>query len=90
VFPGGIGLRDPRSQKRDLGHPSISPFNIAEGTSFVIPRICFSRAERNEGKRRSYPPLTFASVTTSELPGRHATPCRPASRNLARQSPPHR
>jgi hypothetical protein len=36
VFPVGIGLRDPRSQKRDLGHPSISPFDIAEGTSFVI------------------------------------------------------
>jgi hypothetical protein len=36
VFPVGIGLRDPRSQKRDLGHPSVSPFNIAEGTSFVI------------------------------------------------------
>jgi hypothetical protein len=32
----GIGLRDPRSQKRDLGHPSISPFDIAEGISFVI------------------------------------------------------
>src|ERR1700730_8580421 len=28
--PAGIGLRDPRSQKRDLGHPSISPFNVAE------------------------------------------------------------
>jgi hypothetical protein len=25
VFPVGIGLRDPRSQKRDLGHPSVSP-----------------------------------------------------------------
>ncbi len=43
MFPGGIGprragtgLRDPRSQRRDLGHPSISPFDIAEGTSFVI------------------------------------------------------
>jgi hypothetical protein len=36
VFPGGIGLRDPRSQKRDLGHPSVSPFDIAEGTGFVI------------------------------------------------------
>jgi hypothetical protein len=36
VFPVGIGLRDPRSQKRDLGHPSISPFDIAEGTCFVI------------------------------------------------------
>jgi hypothetical protein len=31
VFPVGIGLRDPRSQKRDLGHPSTSPFDIAEG-----------------------------------------------------------
>ena len=29
-------FRDPRSQKRDLGHPSISPFDVAEGTSFVI------------------------------------------------------
>jgi hypothetical protein len=24
----GIGLRDPRSQKRDLGHPSVSPFDF--------------------------------------------------------------
>ena len=36
MFPLGIGLRDPRSQKRDLGHPSISPFDVAEGTSFVV------------------------------------------------------
>ena len=36
MFPVGIGLRDPRSQKRDLGHPSVSPFDFAEGTSFVI------------------------------------------------------
>jgi hypothetical protein len=36
VFPVGIGLRDPRSQKRDLGHPSISPFDIAESTCYVI------------------------------------------------------
>ena len=35
VFPMEIGLKDPRSQKRDLGHPSISLFDIAEGTSFV-------------------------------------------------------
>jgi hypothetical protein len=27
----GIGLRDPRSQKRDLGHPSISPFECCRG-----------------------------------------------------------
>jgi hypothetical protein len=32
----GIGLRDPRSQKRDLGHPSVSPFDIADGTRFVV------------------------------------------------------
>jgi hypothetical protein len=45
VFPVGIGLRDPRSQKRDptarrgrLGHPSVSPFDSAEGTSFVSLR----------------------------------------------------
>ena len=38
MFSVGIGLRDPRSQKRDLGHPSISPLDIAEGTSFVIER----------------------------------------------------
>jgi hypothetical protein len=25
-FPWGIGLKDPRSQKRDLGHPSILSF----------------------------------------------------------------
>jgi hypothetical protein len=26
----GIGLRDPRSQKGYLGHPSVSPSDIAE------------------------------------------------------------
>jgi hypothetical protein len=36
ALPFGIGCWDPRSQTRDLGHPSISPFDIAEGTSFVI------------------------------------------------------
>jgi hypothetical protein len=52
VFPVGIGLRDPRSQKRDLGHPSISPFDIAEGTCFVIslptrkPRVGFAPNEQ--------------------------------------------
>jgi hypothetical protein len=29
-------LRDPRSQKRDLGHPSVSPSDIAEGTIFAV------------------------------------------------------
>jgi hypothetical protein len=37
VFLVGIGLRDPRSQKRDLEDPSISPFDVADGTSFVAP-----------------------------------------------------
>jgi hypothetical protein len=41
----GIGLRDPRSQKRDLGHPSISPFDIAEGTSFVISLLMTKERE---------------------------------------------
>jgi len=52
VFPGGIGLRDPRSQKRDLGHPSISPFDIAEGTSFVIslPTRLSESAARDDKK----------------------------------------
>jgi hypothetical protein len=53
VFPVGIGLRDPRSQKRDLGHPSISPFDIAEGTSFVISlptRFSESAARDDKGE----------------------------------------
>jgi hypothetical protein len=53
VFPVGIGLRDPRSQKRDLGHPSISTFDIAEGTSFVISpltRLSESAAREDKGK----------------------------------------
>ena len=53
MFPVGIGLRDPRSQKRDLGHPSISPFDIAEGTSFVISlptRLNESAARDDKGK----------------------------------------
>ena len=53
MFPVEIGLRDPRSQKRDLGHPSISPFDIAEGTSFVISlptRLSESAARDDKGK----------------------------------------
>jgi transglutaminase-like putative cysteine protease len=46
VFPVGVGLRDPRSQKRDLGHPSISPFDMAEGTSFVLSESA-ARGERS-------------------------------------------
>jgi hypothetical protein len=53
VFPVGIGLRDPRSQKRDLGHPSVSPFDIAEGTSFVIslPTRLSESAARDDKER---------------------------------------
>ena len=53
MFPVGIGLRDPRSQKRDLGHPSVLPFDVAEGTSFVISlptRLSESAARDDKGK----------------------------------------
>jgi hypothetical protein len=44
VFPPGIGLRDPRSQKRDLGHPSVStqPVNdylFGGGFRLVVHRL---------------------------------------------------
>src|ERR1700730_1002041 len=54
-FPVGIGLRDPRSQKRDLGHPSISPFDIAEGTCFVIslPTRLSGSSARDDNWERS-------------------------------------
>ena len=54
MFPVGIGLRDPRAQKRDLGHPSISPFDIVEGTSFVIslPTRLSESAARDDKKER--------------------------------------
>jgi hypothetical protein len=35
VFPVGIGLRDPRSQKRDLGHPSIFLFRLASASRLL-------------------------------------------------------
>jgi hypothetical protein len=49
-FPVGIGLRDPRSQTRDPGHPSISPSDIAEGTSFnlSLPTRLSESATRDE------------------------------------------
>jgi hypothetical protein len=57
VFPVEIGLRDPRSQKRDLGHPSISPFDIAEGTNFVIslPTRCSESAARDDNGKGNIP-----------------------------------
>jgi hypothetical protein len=65
VFPVGIGLRDPRSQKRDLGHPSVSPFDIAEGTSFVISlptRLSESAAPRDEQTKRVVPHLRCSTA----------------------------
>ncbi len=55
MFPVGIGLRDPRSQTRDLGHPSVSPFDYAKGTSFVISlptRLSESSAPDDKGRAR--------------------------------------
>jgi hypothetical protein len=47
----GNGLRDPRSQKRDLGHPSVSPFDFAEGTRFVISLpTCLSESAARDDK----------------------------------------
>jgi hypothetical protein len=71
VSPVGIGLRDPRSPKRDLGHPSVLPFDIAEGTSFVIAlptRFSGSAARDDKGKGNGSGVLThvlyFFSVST--------------------------
>jgi hypothetical protein len=63
VFPVGIGLRDPRSQKRDLGHPSVSPFDIAEGTSFVIslPTRLSESAAQDDGIRLCHRSIRQAS-----------------------------
>src|ERR1700688_1888730 len=55
----GIGLRDPRSQKRDLGHPSVSPFDTAEGTSFVISLPTrLSESAAVTGTRKLHDPRT--------------------------------
>jgi hypothetical protein len=45
VFPVGIGLRDPRSQKRDLGHPSVHPSILqrAQALSFLSRLASASR-----------------------------------------------
>jgi hypothetical protein len=70
VFPVGIGLRDPRSPKRDLGHPSVSPFDIAEGTSFVISllmtkrRVGVSSGNWFEGSQVSKRDLGHPSVSS--------------------------
>ena len=64
MFPVGIGLRDPRSQKGDLGHPSISPFDIAEGTSFVIslPTRLSESAAPNEQEIKPTESISIFSV----------------------------
>jgi hypothetical protein len=76
VFPVEIGLRDPRSQKRDLGHPSISPFDIAEGTCFVISlptRLSKSAAPRDDNCERSDVAKHFHERSAElQIPPRHA------------------
>jgi hypothetical protein len=68
VFPVRIGLRDPRSQTRDLGHPSVLPFDVAEGTSFVISlptRLSKAAREDNRSKRlrRTQPRTEVTSLS---------------------------
>ena len=53
MFPVGIGLSDPRSQKRDLGHPSISPFECCRGFKlcrFSPDSLSASRAAPTAGR----------------------------------------
>jgi MFS family permease len=47
VFPVGIGLRDPRSQKRDLGHPSISPSILQRAQPLTRPGGRFRSSQAN-------------------------------------------
>jgi hypothetical protein len=69
VLPVGIGLRDPRSQKRDLGHPSISPFDIAEGTSFVISFLtCLSESAAPTARRGASRGEICGSCSRFDLP----------------------
>jgi hypothetical protein len=64
VFPVETGLRDPRSQKRDpaacrgrLEHPSVSPFDVADGTSFVTPLL--TRLSESAAKTHDSYPTTY-------------------------------
>jgi hypothetical protein len=78
VFAVRIGLRDPRSQKRDLGHPSISPFDMqwAQALSFLPTRLNESAAREDEGgicgSLRSRPPGARARLCRA-LPGQPGT-----------------
>jgi hypothetical protein len=71
VFPVEIGLRDPRSQKRDLGHPSISPFNIAEGTSLSLRSRGICSSADPYWKRGISPATTLSSRPPGEPWGRN-------------------
>jgi hypothetical protein len=70
VFPVGIGLRDPKSQKRDLGHPSISPFDIASTLRYCRERmVCHftesgARDDEGEGNITQGDEDTFGPTTT--------------------------
>jgi hypothetical protein len=57
------------------------------GYVFLQPSRIEPESAGQEGKRRSYPPLTFASFTASVLPEMHATPYTPASRTPGLRSP---
>jgi hypothetical protein len=61
VFLAGIGLRDPRSQKRDLGHPRFHPSILqrAPASSFLSRLATASRLLGMRcGKRNSCEAIT--------------------------------
>jgi hypothetical protein len=69
VFPVGIGLKDPRSQKRDLGHPSISPFDFAEGHALsFLSRL--AAASRLLGMTKERLAVTWTAICSTERRGR--------------------
>ena len=75
-------MRDPRSQKRDLGHPSISPFDLAEGASFVISlptRLSESAAPRDDKERVTVP--LRADAAFRQLPSMERFPLPLSSRS---------
>jgi hypothetical protein len=49
VLPVGIDLRDPRSQKRDLGHPSVSPFDMQRAYASSFPSVSLGITKRRVG-----------------------------------------
>jgi hypothetical protein len=84
-------LRDPRSQKRDLGHPSVLPFDIAEGTGCVISlptRLSepVARDDKGEGNGSikgapTYGTAEAVPVVVTALSGMASVPVRLAFRS---------